>query len=603
MVKRISLAVVLVLLLLGLVRPGAAVDVVGRLTQVEGRVDFLKGGKLPATPAKLQDGVEPGDVLRTKSLSKAQITFIDNSVITMAPESRLAIEEYMFDAAKEKRRAVLQLFQGLAHALIHQVFKVPEPDFVIKTHTAVLGVRGTEFGIRLYPNASTILNFKGRTRVANIFPEVGQDLMFKKAYKVAISFGKAFVDLLDWQGTTVGRNLPPTLPFDLTKEDYKLFMGQMVTGLMGKKGGKGAGAGTVLAAAAAAAAPAPTTAPDTGPLSSTYNPGTSLTDIMPNNPTIPPSGPSVATYTFTMYLQGFWYQLTANGQPTDTTINVSVSSWASLTGTWSGGVSYSLPTYYLLASSGTNTTTSGTFSDKVYGTYTATMTGSATGVPGQTLTGTMNITINNSYGGTITGTGPVTFNPDGSITYSWNGVVSGNNPGTASRSGTATPGSHFTQTAEGAITTTSSSPYNTQTFTGTLTNGQGTGPSGNSYSFTGTISDGKVAAPSPYGTLPNNTFPKSDSATFTASSEGVVVIDPATGNGTGVMTTNLNFSEGNGPGMLAGPVTTDNSGNLSGKFYGNFIPNGSQGQIALVSGTWRQEDPPTTALRPNRRGR
>ena len=40
-------------------------EVVGHLTQVEGRVELLKGGKLPAAEAKAQDGVEPGDVLRT----------------------------------------------------------------------------------------------------------------------------------------------------------------------------------------------------------------------------------------------------------------------------------------------------------------------------------------------------------------------------------------------------------------------------------------------------------------------------------------------------------------------------------------------------------
>jgi hypothetical protein len=57
----------------------AQADMVGRLTQVEGRVDILRDGKLPAIPGKLNDGVQTGDVLRTKSMSKAQITFIDST--------------------------------------------------------------------------------------------------------------------------------------------------------------------------------------------------------------------------------------------------------------------------------------------------------------------------------------------------------------------------------------------------------------------------------------------------------------------------------------------------------------------------------------------
>ena len=91
---------------------GAQADVVGRLTQVEGRVDLLKGGQLPATPVKVDDEVRPGDVLRTKSLSKAQITFIDNSTLTVAPESRVGIEAYMYDPAQQKRNAVIDDLPG-----------------------------------------------------------------------------------------------------------------------------------------------------------------------------------------------------------------------------------------------------------------------------------------------------------------------------------------------------------------------------------------------------------------------------------------------------------------------------------------------------------
>ncbi|MHB9074165.1 MAG: FecR family protein [Desulfobaccales bacterium] len=211
----------------------AQAAVVGRLTQVDGRVDLLKGGNLPATPVKVDDTVEPQDVIRTKSLSKAQITFIDNSVITISPESRIAIETYMVDLAKGKRQAVLEVFQGLALALVNKIYKAEEPDFVIKTHTAIMGVRGTEIGIRVHPNSSTIMNFKGLTQVGNIFPEVSQ--LFLKAFKVAYSFGSVndksgrWVFLKDMQGTTVDRNLPPTLPYGITSQDRDLFMRQLTT--------------------------------------------------------------------------------------------------------------------------------------------------------------------------------------------------------------------------------------------------------------------------------------------------------------------------------------------------------------------------------------
>ena len=211
----------------------AQADVVGRLTQVEGRVDILKGGQLPATPVKADDGVQPGDVLRTKSLSKAQITFIDNSTMTLAPESRVAIEAYMFDAAQNKRNAVIELFKGLAYVVVSKVYQSAEPDFVVKTQTAIMGIRGTEFGIRLQPNSSDILNFKGRLQVGNVFPEVGQ--LPQRAFKVAYSFGGGagghWVFLDEMQGTSVGRGLPPTLPWTISDEDKRHFINQLGTGL------------------------------------------------------------------------------------------------------------------------------------------------------------------------------------------------------------------------------------------------------------------------------------------------------------------------------------------------------------------------------------
>jgi hypothetical protein len=205
-----------------------AADVVGRLTQVEGRVDILRGGKLPATPVKLNDGVQVGDFIRTKSMSKAQITFIDKSTMTVAPESRVAIESYMVDPSQNKRNAVVQLFQGLAQVVVSKIYKSAEPDFVVKTKTAIMGVRGTDFGIRIYPNSSDVLNFEGLLQVGNILPEVSQ--LFRRAFKVAYSFstggagGKRWVFLKAMQGTTVGRGLPPSAVFAVTPAMKNSFM-------------------------------------------------------------------------------------------------------------------------------------------------------------------------------------------------------------------------------------------------------------------------------------------------------------------------------------------------------------------------------------------
>jgi hypothetical protein len=228
--RKVMMSVWVSLALLLLVASVAGAGVVGRLTLMEGRVDLLKGGNLPAIAVKVGDTVEPGDVIRTKTLSKAQITFIDDSTLTLSPEARLAIEDFKFEPRQGKRHAVLEMFQGLALTVVKKILKAEEPDFIVKTQTAIVGVRGTEFGIRIQPNSSTILNFSGRTQVGNIFPEVSR--LFLKAFKVAFAWNSGssqWVLLHDMQGTTVARNLPPTAPFDLTAEDRLQFMRQLDT--------------------------------------------------------------------------------------------------------------------------------------------------------------------------------------------------------------------------------------------------------------------------------------------------------------------------------------------------------------------------------------
>ena len=174
----------------------AGAGVVGRITQLEGRVDLLKGGQLPAVALKIDDTVEPGDVVRTKSLSKAQITFIDNSLLTLSQEARIAIEAFKFEPSQGKRQVVLEILQGMALAVVNKILKAEEPDFVIKTQTAIMGVRGTQIGMRNQPDSSTVLNFQGRTQVGNILPGVSR--LFLKAFKVAFSTGSWNNDSSRW---------------------------------------------------------------------------------------------------------------------------------------------------------------------------------------------------------------------------------------------------------------------------------------------------------------------------------------------------------------------------------------------------------------------
>jgi hypothetical protein len=191
---------------------------VGTFIEVEGTVDLLKGGKAPAILVKLQGPVEVGDLVRTKSQSRAQIRFVDDTVLTIAPDSGITIEEYMFDAAKSQRKAVVGVLRGLVHTAVEKVYpSAGEPDFIMKTHTAVLGVRGTKWYTKLLPTATDVYteDQKGlKLEVSNILPEIiGVQIMGPSQF------------------SRVAAYTPPTVPVDITREDLKPLERQMFSGI------------------------------------------------------------------------------------------------------------------------------------------------------------------------------------------------------------------------------------------------------------------------------------------------------------------------------------------------------------------------------------
>ena len=118
----------------------AGAEEVGRFTQVIERVDHFKGGQSPAVLAKVEDKVANKDIVETHKKSRAQLKFIDNTVVTVAPESKFSIDEYACDLQKGRCKATMQVLQGLVHTVIPQ--QKEKSDIMIKTPTAIMGIRG-----------------------------------------------------------------------------------------------------------------------------------------------------------------------------------------------------------------------------------------------------------------------------------------------------------------------------------------------------------------------------------------------------------------------------------------------------------------------------
>lgn len=187
---------------------------VGRFLEVEGKVDLLKRGQLPAIAIKAGDLLEVEDVVRTKSQSRTLILFVDDTTLAIAPESRVTVNEFSFDAGKSHRRAVLRVVQGLVRAVVPRVLYEDTPTFLMETHTAAMAVRGTEWYAHLLPHATDIYTVTGSLEVRNLNEQILGVVITKALHYTRVNF-----------------NLPPTPPTAFSLEDINFLKKQLSPGV------------------------------------------------------------------------------------------------------------------------------------------------------------------------------------------------------------------------------------------------------------------------------------------------------------------------------------------------------------------------------------
>ena len=176
MIRRCSIrffSVSIMALLLSLPIWAGAVEV-GNITQVEQHVDYQKGETGPLTPAMVKQPVEVNDVIQTYEVSRAQVLFRDRTTITIAPKSRIAVEGYMFDPKKFERSGDFDLIEGVVKIVVPAAQQVQKTSFTLKTSTAVMGVRGTEFLVTAGSNFTVVYPIKDEVCIQSTSKQPGK---------------------------------------------------------------------------------------------------------------------------------------------------------------------------------------------------------------------------------------------------------------------------------------------------------------------------------------------------------------------------------------------------------------------------------------------
>ena len=132
--------------LLGFAVAASAADV-GQIKVASGSVFVERGGE--RLPARVGMPVQQADTLVTGADGTVGITFTDNSLLSAGPNSVLAIERYSFDATTHVGQFDAALKKGSLAVISGKMVKQSPDAMHVRTPTSIMGVRGTEFLVRV----------------------------------------------------------------------------------------------------------------------------------------------------------------------------------------------------------------------------------------------------------------------------------------------------------------------------------------------------------------------------------------------------------------------------------------------------------------------
>jgi hypothetical protein len=131
---------------LGLALSANAADI-GTIKVAKGSVEIQRGAS--KLPAQVGVGLQTSDVVITGADGSAGITFTDNSLVSVGPNSVFAIDKYSFDSTTHAGEFEGNLKQGRLAAVSGKMVKQSPESMRIRTPSAIMGVRGTEFVVQV----------------------------------------------------------------------------------------------------------------------------------------------------------------------------------------------------------------------------------------------------------------------------------------------------------------------------------------------------------------------------------------------------------------------------------------------------------------------
>ena len=133
---------------------------VGAVSKVTGQAQIGAATAVVSAPVRM------GDRLHTGPNARLQVTFHDNSSLTLGENANVVIDRYVFNPAKSSADVVLNASRGALRFAGGKIEQMHQKNIIVNTPNAALAVRGTHFWAGPIHGKYGVLLLKGKVRVS-----------------------------------------------------------------------------------------------------------------------------------------------------------------------------------------------------------------------------------------------------------------------------------------------------------------------------------------------------------------------------------------------------------------------------------------------------
>lgn len=120
---------------------------VGYVKNVKGTATVTTDGLVvqaqPGTP------LHQGSALKTDAQSSMGVMFKDNTMMSFGPSTVLTVDEYLYEPGEGKLKLGARMGKGTLNYVSGVIAKLQPEAVTIKTPTGLIGVRGTQFLLKV----------------------------------------------------------------------------------------------------------------------------------------------------------------------------------------------------------------------------------------------------------------------------------------------------------------------------------------------------------------------------------------------------------------------------------------------------------------------